>query len=953
MSTNRPNIPKSRRGRARPPLRRFRPGLGPLEDRLAPDATPAQIGTALDVPFPANSGVVYQGDPRAVAISPTVIAASLPTGGLLGFPSGGDEDFLILSTGVAKDLGSTGTALTPGHYDVATVEFDLAVPASSNAQELRFDYRFLSNDIHPTGGYYGGGATGDTFTATVNGTQAASEDSIQTLLQNGNPAPGTAFALAGPAQTAVYVIPAGTISVHVSFQIADKEIDDAVDSSVLLDNVRFVSRQVVYLDFGGGNVGGFFGSLTSATVPAFAPSDLGSAGDPGPIKQAILAQVQKLFQDFDITIDTAPPPAGDFMHVIVGGSRDTTAMDDSNPIDLIYYLSHPTATNLRKYWAYFKGANTAFNQVLWGYSDPVIDVGNRNKAGTSVVWPAEIAQNNPGATLATLENLVAVTIAHEIGHNLGLMHEDNGNTLSVMKNNTPLDPNATFQDALHALATPGDFASRATQQNAHAYLLSVLGPRYDPTPLSFPTPAPMLQPPAPEPFELNLNLQGLPGPVYNLQVGVAVPADNLGGGSAAGTVPQLLTASGGSPAVDITVPSVYASPFLFFYGSTTPGGPIDVFSGAAVNGNLGPTDTYVPLFDAAGHFNTTIPVSVGTPGQLQPFGTASLHQATPAGVAPSGFAAAADAGGGPQVTLYNPDGTTRSSLMAFDPSFAGGVRVATADFNGDGVPDLVVGTGPDVPTLVRVLDGVTGAELVSLRPFEAAFTGGVYVAVGDLTGDGVPDLVVTPDAGGGPRVQVYDGRTFARVADFFGIDDPNFRGGARAAVGDVNGDGVGDLIVAAGFGGGPRLAGFDGKSISTGTPVKLFGDFFVFEPTLRNGVFVTAGDLNGDGFADVIVGGGPGGGPRVLVLSGKDLLANTQTQLANFFAGDVTSRGGVRVAAKDLDGDGRADLVTGAGTGAGSKVTAYAGVAIPADGQPPALLSIDAFPGFAGGVFVG
>ena len=52
----------------------------------------------------------------------------------------------------------------------------------------------------------------------------------------------------------------------------------------------------------------------------------------------------------------------------------------------------------------------------------------------------------------------------------------------------------------------------------------------------------------------------------------------------------------------------------------------------------------------------------------------------------------------------------------------------------------------------------------------------------------------------------------------------------------------------------------------------MFGDFFAFEQTLRNGVFVAAGDLDGDGFAEVIAGGGPGGGPRVLALSGTDLL---------------------------------------------------------------------------------
>ena len=329
----------------------------------------------------------------------------------------------------------------------------------------------------------------------------------------------------------------------------------------------------------------------------------------------------------------------------------------------------------------------------------------------------------------------------------------------------------------------------------------------------------------------------------------------------------------------------------------------------------------------------------------------TVGPALPAGGLTPTYSVGTDAGGSGVVRSFNPDGTERFSVTPF-PGFTGGVRVAEADFNGDGVADLVAGTGPGGPSHVVILDGTDRHVLFSLDPFEAAFTGGVYVAAGDVTGDGVPDLIVTPDEGGGPRVRVFTGAGFAQVIDFYGIDDPNFRGGARAAVGDVTGDGVGDLIVAAGFQGGPRVAGFDGKSLATGTPQKIFGDFYAFEQTLRNGVFLTVGDVNGDGHADIIAGGGPGGGPRVTVFDGKSLLANQQTPVADFFAGDPNNRGGVRLAAKDLDGDNQADLVVGSGQGAGSHVTAYYGKVL-ASGGTQSATDFDAFPGFGGGVFVG
>ena len=143
------------------------------------------------------------------------------------------------------------------------------------------------------------------------------------------------------------------------------------------------------------------------------------------------------------------------------------------------------------------------------------------------------------------------------------------------------------------------------------------------------------------------------------------------------------------------------------------------------------------------------------------------------------------------------------------------VRAAVGDFNGDGTADLAFATGPGATAAVRILNGRTGTDLGGLTTVLDGFGGGVYLAAGDLDGDGRDELAVSADAGGGTRVTVFRvGRTLTAAADFIALDDAAFRGGSRVAVGDVDGDGADDLVVGAGIGGGPRVAVYDGPPVS-------------------------------------------------------------------------------------------------------------------------------------------
>ena len=107
------------------------------------------------------------------------------------------------------------------------------------------------------------------------------------------------------------------------------------------------------------------------------------------------------------------------------------------------------------------------------------------------------------------------------------------------------------------------------------------------------------------------------------------------------------------------------------------------------------------------------------------------------------YAVGAGLGGQGHVKAFNAAGAEVVSFLAY-PGYAGAVRVASADVNGDGAPDLITGT-VQVADHVKVFDGQTGGLLFSFLAF-GGYGGGIDVAAGDVDNDGFADVLV----GAGP-----------------------------------------------------------------------------------------------------------------------------------------------------------------------------------------------------------
>lgn len=239
--------------------------------------------------------------------------------------------------------------------------------------------------------------------------------------------------------------------------------------------------------------------------------------------------------------------------------------------------------------------------------------------------------------------------------------------------------------------------------------------------------------------------------------------------------------------------------------------------------------------------------------------------------------------------VFNMDGDLeRNSFFSYDAAFSGGTEIVeVTEKNKTIVAD---------DTYVTVYKN--GTEIAKFAPYGTAFTGGVNIAVNKLYKNDARYYIVTGTRNYGPQVRIYNLKGELVNAGTFPYAE-SFQGGVNVGIGDVNGDKKMEIIVAAGYGGGPhvRILNNQCELIDPG--------FFAYDKNARYGVNIGVGDLDADGIAEIVTGPGPGGPPEVRIFDKSGTLIGGGF---NAYAEDDTS--GILVGVTDIDANGTNEIVT-------------------------------------------
>jgi len=236
----------------------------------------------------------------------------------------------------------------------------------------------------------------------------------------------------------------------------------------------------------------------------------------------------------------------------------------------------------------------------------------------------------------------------------------------------------------------------------------------------------------------------------------------------------------------------------------------------------------------------------------------------------------------PKIKIFNHKGVFISEFLAADKDFRGGLNVFLADIDNNGNKEIIVTPASAGKLEVKIFD-YKGVLKNSFPVITNNLRGGLNVAAGDLDGRGKTQIVVSFAEGLEPQIRIFN--STGRLLGVFLAYEKTFRGGVNLMVANLDGRkdrSRAEIIVAPGPGREPLIKIFNNYG-------QLKNSFLGYNSNWQNGVNISAGDINSDGIAEIILSAYPGGAPHVRVFSDKGLL------LESFYAYKESFNSGLNI----------------------------------------------------------
>ena len=253
-------------------------------------------------------------------------------------------------------------------------------------------------------------------------------------------------------------------------------------------------------------------------------------------------------------------------------------------------------------------------------------------------------------------------------------------------------------------------------------------------------------------------------------------------------------------------------------------------------------------------------------------------------------------GGGPHVKVYDSRGVVRQQFFAYDdPNYSEGVYAKLGDVTGDGKTEVVISSGKGVAPIIQVYDS-TNKKLSSFLAYEKDMQSGVELSVFDVDADGKSEIITVPRNGSSPLVRVFDDS--GKLKREFFVFMPSLKSGARMDVADVDNDGLGEIVVVPDANLTPvvRVYSYHGF---------LEREFYPYDTGVTRILTVGAGP------GIIAVGNGKGNSPEVKTFNYKGDVIDSWIAYSDSF------NGGINVSVSDIDDDGILEIITGPQRGGG------------------------------------